>query len=212
MHVGTPQARRIVLALLAGLLVAFALHRWTASDDLPEPSPALATSSPSATASSTRRGSATTRPSPVVSSGATRGAHAPGTAPEPATPALHADASPQARPTPPVFDFATLAHAPRSEQRNEAEPRFTTNEWFTQEDRRHPERYFELAERMPELNRPEERRDTLAYFVAYREKLRRDLEAAGGDGEKRRETRATIARYDAAISRLRKLIEAERAK
>jgi hypothetical protein len=87
------------------------------------------------------------------------------------------------------------------------EDRFRTDDRFTEDDLRHPERYFDLAERVPELNRPEERRDVLAYFLAYREKLGRDLAAAGADEAKRAEILLVIERYDAAIARLRKLLD-----
>ena len=89
--------------------------------------------------------------------------------------------------------------------RNDSE-RFATNEWFTHDDLQHPERYFEHATRIPELNRPEERRDTLDFFLAYREKLGRDLQDRAEDPEATRQILAAIARYDAAIARLRALI------
>jgi hypothetical protein len=88
------------------------------------------------------------------------------------------------------------------------EERFVTDEWFTEGDLQHPELYFELAEEIEELNRPEERRDTLEFFLAYREKLRRDLEFPQ-NRDRRQEALATIERYDAAIARLRELIDAE---
>jgi len=105
-----------------------------------------------------------------------------------------------------------LARSPQSKRSENDEERFPTNDWFKQEDLLHPERYFEVAEHVPELNRPEERRDTLEFFLAYREKLQRDLEAVGDNSDKRQEILATIERYESAISRLRKLIEAEGAK
>ena len=92
------------------------------------------------------------------------------------------------------------------------EKRFVTNEWFTREDLQHPELYFELAEQMPELKRPEERRDTLDFFLAYREKLRHDLEVLGENRDKRQEILAAIERYEGAITRLRELVDAEGAK
>jgi len=64
---------------------------------------------------------------------------------------------------------------------------------------------------MPELNRPEERRDTLDFFLAYRDQLKRDLDAAGEDRHQREEIQATIERYDAAIACLRKLIDTQEA-
>jgi hypothetical protein len=114
-------------------------------------------------------------------------------------------ASSATRPTVVPFDFATMGSAGRREGKKEE--RFVTNQWFTEDDLRHPDRYFELAERMPELNRPEERRDTLEFFLAYRQKLNDDLAAAGDDPSKRAEIQTVIDRYDAAIARLRPLIE-----
>lgn len=116
-----------------------------------------------------------------------------------------------ARPTPSVFDFATLTPAAEPGERKEEE-QFVTNDRFTEEDLHHPERYFELAEHMPELNRPEERRDTLDFFLAYREKLERDLEVVGENRDKHQEILADIERYEGAIARLRALIDAEGAK
>ena len=115
---------------------------------------------------------------------------------------------PEARPTPSVFDLATLAPAGETTE-SEDEERFRTNDRFTEEDLHHPERYFELAERMPELNRPEERRDTLDFFLAYREHLSRDLEVVGANPDKRQEILATIERYEGAIARLRELVDAD---
>lgn len=110
------------------------------------------------------------------------------------------------RPTPSVFDFATLA-TPNETAEDTDDERFATNDWFTEDDLQHPERYFELAEQMPELNRPEERRDTLEFFLAYQDKLRRDLEAARGNPDRRREILAAIARYESASARLRALLD-----
>ncbi len=56
---------------------------------------------------------------------------------------------------------------------------------------------------MPELRRDEERHDVLGYFLAYRAHLEDELRAAGRDAAKRADLRAVIARYDAAIARLR---------
>ena len=92
---------------------------------------------------------------------------------------------------------------PPAPQRDEEE-RFRTNDLFTPDDLEHPERYFERAEQVPELKRPEERRDVLAYFLAYRDKLGRDLAAAGEDQNERQRIRVLIERYDAAIARLRR--------
>ena len=80
--------------------------------------------------------------------------------------------------------------------------RFRTNDKFTADDLAHPERYFEAAERTPELRRDEERQDVLDYLLSYRAKLERDLGVAGGDADKRAAVLAVIARYDAAIARL----------
>lgn len=110
-------------------------------------------------------------------------------------------------PTPGVFDFASIT--PR--QQRAAAPvdeRFVPNEHLTQEDLDHPERYFDAAARVPALNEPEARRDTLDFFRAYRAQLERDLEAPEHGG-RRSEILATIARYDDAIGRLRELIEAQ---
>lgn len=84
--------------------------------------------------------------------------------------------------------------------------RFVANERFTQEDLQHPERYFEAAESRPELKRPEERRAVMEYFLAYRNKLERDLAGGQLSPEMREEVLATLERYDDAIERLRKLI------
>jgi hypothetical protein len=114
------------------------------------------------------------------------------------------------QPAPPVFDFARMTPATRPRETTGSE-RFATNDWFTAEDLAHPERYFATAEKIPELNRPEERRKTLAYFLAYRERLQRDLGAAQ-QADKRREIGAVIERYDTAITRLRALIDDEAAR
>jgi hypothetical protein len=110
-------------------------------------------------------------------------------------------------PTPGVFDFGAMT-PPRQQPASEEE-RFPTNERFTQEDQQHPERYFEAAKRMPVLNRPEERRAVLEYFLAYREKLERDVDDEALDADKREQIVATMQRYDDAIARLRALIETE---
>jgi hypothetical protein len=110
--------------------------------------------------------------------------------------------SPQATTGPQVFDLATVAH-PAAPQPPSDRDRFPTNDQFTADDLAHPERYFEAAARMPELQRDEERRDVLEYFLAYRAQLERDLSAAGRDANKRTALLAVIARYDAAIARLR---------
>jgi hypothetical protein len=109
---------------------------------------------------------------------------------------------------PPSFDFAKMT--PPARTPSSPDERFATSDKFTADDLAHPERYFERAERVPELNRSEERRDALDFFLAYRGKLGRDLEAARDDPDRRSEIAATIARYDAAIERMRALIEGER--
>jgi hypothetical protein len=103
---------------------------------------------------------------------------------------------------PAVFDLATLAHRAAPEPTSDPD-RFRTSDRFTAEDLAHPDRYFEAAARVPELQRDEERRDVLDYFLAYRAKLERDLAAAGGDAAERSAVIAVIGRYDAAIARLR---------
>ena len=103
---------------------------------------------------------------------------------------------------PPVFDLATLAQHGAPEPGIERD-RFRTNDKFTVDDLAHPERYFEAAEHVPELQRDEERTDALEYFVAYRARLERDLRIAGTDARKRAEVLVVIERYDAAIARLR---------
>ena len=110
--------------------------------------------------------------------------------------------------TPPVFDLASIARSGETDERTQEE-RFRTNERFTPDDLQHPELYFSLAEHMPELNRPEERRDTLDFFHAYREKLGHDLEAVGENPGKRQPILAVIERYDSAITRLREVVDAE---
>jgi hypothetical protein len=117
-----------------------------------------------------------------------------------------AEPSHAAPPTLPVFDLATIRRSNETEK-GEEEERFPTNEWFTENDLQHPERYFERAAEIAELNRPEERRDTLEFFLAYREHLRHALERPEKQGD-RPQILATIERYDAAIDRLRALIAA----
>lgn len=189
---GWSRSRTIQLALAAALVAALVLLRRTGTDQPPPERHPLAVPSP-------RPIGASTVPSPR----AAREPHAPPVVP-PTEPAS------TSRPTPRVFDFAAMT-PPRRTAAREDEDRFETNDWFTEEDLHHPERYFELAERMPELNRPEERRDTLDFFLAYREKRRRDLEAGGESPDQRQEMLASIERYDAAIARLRAIIDAERA-
>jgi hypothetical protein len=106
---------------------------------------------------------------------------------------------------PPVFDLATLAQ-PAAPQPTSDDHRFRTSDRFTADDLAHPERYFEAAARVPELQHDEERRDVLEYFLAYRAQLERDLGAAGDDANKRAAVLAVIVRYDAAIARLRSVV------
>jgi len=103
---------------------------------------------------------------------------------------------------PPVSDLATLARRGAPEPSLDRD-RFRTNEKFTAEDLAHPERYFEAAERLPELQRDEEQHDALEFFLAYRARLEGDLAVAGTRADKRGAVLAVIERYDAAIARLR---------
>jgi hypothetical protein len=109
------------------------------------------------------------------------------------------------RPTPAAFDLGTLTPPARAAAQPEDE-RFRTTDQFTADDQRHPERYFERAEQVPELNRPEERRDALAYFLAYRDRLANERQTLAPGDERQAEIDATIARYDAAIARMRALL------
>lgn len=209
MSVRTPGLPRGVLALLA-VLGALVAYQWMRPDDGTEGQRAGAIA-PTPTAARPERGSESVVPSPMGASATApeRGAvpsatRSPTTASSPT--AEPSDAPPSPRATPPVFDLANIPRAPTVQPQEDAE-RFATNQWFTREDQRHPERYFELAQRLPHLNRPEERRRTLEYFIAFRRKLERDLEAARDDTDERREILATISRYDAAIARLRPLVE-----
>ena len=182
------RARKIALAVAAGLLAALALYRWLGSREPPLPVRA-GTSAPPPTAFET---GPLGRPQPTPSPPVAR-------PPDVATP----------RPRPSVFDFAMMTPPARTSAHKDEE-QFPTTAWFTEEDLHHPERYFALAERMPELNRPEERHDTLEFFLAYRAKLARDLDAAGVRPDERQEILATVERYDSAIARLRTLIEGDR--
>jgi hypothetical protein len=102
---------------------------------------------------------------------------------------------------PPVSDLASAHHG--APEPSVDRDRFRTNDKFTAEDLAHPDRYFEAAERLPELRRDEERHDALEFFLAYRAQLERDLAVAGADADKRAAVLAVIERYDAAIARLR---------
>jgi hypothetical protein len=210
----TPGIPRGILALLA-VLGALVAYQWMHRDDGSARRRAGGIS-PTPTAARVERESGTVVPSPMGASttapdrgptGAMPTTTRPPTAPFSTATVPPSGTSPSPRATLPVFDLASIPHAPTVPPQ-EDEERFPTNEWFTREDQRHPERYFELAQRMPELNRPEERRLTLEYFLAFRRQLERDLEAARTDSDEQREILATISRYDAAIARLRPLVEA----
>ena len=197
-----PAARTAVVAL-AVLLFAVTMIRLRRTADVPEPG--ATRPSPQAVATLTA----------AVETNAPRDA-IPRDAAAPTPVSARHDTGATSAPTaaraiPSPFDFASLPRAsvPAPPSPSDEE-RFPTTSWFTREDRDHPELYFELAARTPELNRPEERRATLAYFRAYREKLDRDLAAAGDDPAARRAIEATIARYDAAIARLGATIAASR--
>lgn len=197
----TSRGRRIAFTLGAALVMALALFRWAGTDGTPVAAPA-ATPARSVTRSP---------PDPLRPAAQQWPVSPPRSAGEQRSPVPQPAGQPAATPpTPSIFDFAALV-PPDGTPRDPQPERFGTNEWFTQEDLHHPERYFERAEHMPELNRPEERRDTLQFFLAYQEKLRRDLEAAG-DNRDTQEIRATVERYEQAIKRLRDRIEADEGK
>ena len=185
-------SRRIAGILVALALVALGVMRWKigppAGDSAirhVEPVPTVAPAPPSPPLPlAEHRASATASPASRPS---------PSAAPSPGGDATKG---------PPVFDLATVAHR-AAPQPTSDDDRFRTNEGFTAEDLAHPERYFEAAARTPELQRNEERRDVLDYFLAYRAKLDRDLGAAGGDAAERSAVLAVIGRYDVAIARLR---------
>ena len=202
-----PAARSAVVALAVLVVVAAVAYQRSGRDAIPQDATVV---SRSAEPAATIRAAAPLR-SPRRLSGAWASAAA-------REHAAVADAgasspSPQAAATPPPpVDLAALPRGSAAAQPSVSDDeRFPTTRWFTAEDRDHPELYFELAARKPELNRPEERRAALAYFHGYREKLDRDLAAAGGDADARRRIEATIARYDAAIARMDALIAASRA-
>lgn len=188
------RAWKTVVVLAAALLFAVALFR--SRSDAPGTTPSRAL--PTTTATGDEPPSSPVRRSPLPASPRAPDGRSPGAAPTPA--------SAERRPTPGVVDLGKLWRAPAKPPSDDE--RFPTNAWFTKEDLHHPERYFERAEQMPDLKRPEERRDTLAFFLAYREQLERDL-AAAGDDRTRDETRAAIQRYDAAIAQLRALVSRE---
>jgi hypothetical protein len=188
--------RRVALALMAGVITAMGVYRWTATDELTRARqrPLVLPAQTAVFRNEPVR--PTVRPPSLPSPAGARAASPVDRVREPSS---------EAKPTPSVFDFATPPRVGETE--SAPEERFVTNEWFTEEHLRHPEIYFEVAEQMPELNRPEERRDTLEFFLAYRDKLQRDLAVAVEQGERRREILATIERYDNAIARLRKLMD-----
>jgi hypothetical protein len=176
------------------VLVAFALvlYFWTGTDEPQTKDPPLAVASPrGVTFTATRVDRPTIMPPATGRSSAS----------------MPTEGSSQAPPTPGIFDFAQLPRPAMTKAATETE-RFTTNDRFTQDDLQHPERYFAVAEHMPELRRPEERRDTLDFFLAYRDKLRRDLEAAQSP-DQRAEILTVLERYEDAIQRLRDLIDAD---
>lgn len=186
--------RRTITGVLAALVVvALGVVRWKsdpppAGSAIPPVVPVLDASSPA-------------RPSKPARVAEDRVASPASPAPRPAP--SNAPAPEGGPPTgPAVFDLATLAHHAAPQPSSDRD-RFRTNERFTADDLAHPERYFEAAARVPELQRDEERRDALEYFLAYRAQLERDLGAAGRDARKRAAVLAVIARYDAAIARLR---------
>jgi len=189
----------IAVAATAAVVVLLGVYRLISRSAPPALPPPSTAASPAATGTS---GTQALRPARPLSPPWPRTARE-------AQP-LPTEVSSRPVPTPSVVDLGSIGHAPETPESADEEE-FVTNEWFTRDDLQHPERYFELAEHMRELNRPEERRDTLSFFLAYREKLRRDLDALGGDPEKREEIRAAIERYESAISRLQEIIDAEAA-
>ena len=202
---GTSRKRKIALALTTALVAALGLYWRAVTDTPPAAPPPLAAPLPGRAASEQEPERPRVRPSSLASPRNVQEQHTAPPAP------LPPDAAPQARPTLPVFDLATLAH-PAEPRESKEEERFRTNQWFSEQDLQHPELYFNLAERMRELERPEERRDALDFFLAYRGKLQRDLEAVGKDRNERLQILATIARYDTAIARLRELVAEEAAR
>ena len=129
---------------------------------------------------------------------------------EAATPDESGEASPESPPQdtpPPVFDFGT-ANLPRAPE-NPEPARIEPNEYLDEEDLRHPEIFFELAEQIPEYNTLETQLDVHRFFKQYRDQLDGDLAALirqGGDPETIAETRAAITRYDDAIEKMEDLI------
>jgi hypothetical protein len=189
----TSRRRKIAFALTAAVVAALGLYLWSGFGERPAARAPIAAPSPQAMTSGREPLRPAVRPSSVPSPRQVR------------------EPSSQPRPTPAVFDFATITPSSATGESKDEE-RFRTNEWFKEEDLQHPERYFEVAARMRELNRPEERHDTLDFFIAYHDKLKRDLDAVGENQDKRQEILAAIERYDSAIARLRKVVDAEEAK
>ena len=192
------RARKTVVVLAAALVFAVAVQRFLA-DESPRTAPPHPAPAPASSAGSDR--------APLPSTARRSPPQAPARTPDgrPRAGAPPPQASAENRATPGVVDLGALARPPSPPKPEDDAERFATNAWFTHEDLRHPERYFERAEQLPELNRPEERSHTLAFFLAYRQQLERELGAA--EGGQRSETLATMQRYDAAIARLRALIQ-----
>lgn len=109
---------------------------------------------------------------------------------------------------PPVVDFGTTQF-PTAPENAEPAP-IQPNEYLDEEDLRHPEIYFEVAQHYPDMNNLSERRATLRFFQAYQEQLRRKADEQIGSGEDAKtvaETHAAVKRYDEAINQLRGLID-----
>jgi hypothetical protein len=179
---GEPRKWRITLALGTALITALALYRWTGTDRPPlpvRPSPAAPSAAATVIWSDMRRATVRPRWLSLLRNGREN------TAPP--------------QPKGSVFDLATLT-PPNGAGKNTDTERFPTNDWFTDEDLQHPELYFEMAKQMPELNRSEERQDTLAFFLAYRSSdiwIPRATTRASVPG-----SLAAIDRYDHAIAEL----------
>jgi len=109
-------------------------------------------------------------------------------------------------PTPGVFDLASIPRSKGAPTRNTNEE-MLADSWLTASDLEHPEVYFELAARIPHMNRLDQRQATLDFFHAYRDRLQREHDALPADADKRRTIAATIERYDVAIHRLRQIID-----
>lgn len=121
--------------------------------------------------------------------------------------------SPQRGTPPPVFDFGT-AELPRADP-NAPLPRIEPNEFLDEEDLRHPEIFFEMAQHKPEYSRLEVRLDVHRFFTRYRRQLRGDLNRLherGGDPDEISAVRAAIGRYDDAIEKMEALIAKQAAR